>query len=189
MWWHHKKIALVQTDELGLLEGELARVVGRAVSLGAELEATHTGRKCLAVRSTMEQHGSGLTGSAGGVMPRLDGPELVVRFAVDDGTGRVVVAPQAIKLELELEGVSDPRTRPGAEPNAAPRFGASIINRELRNLGARGDASQLSLCEGVLVAGDMVAIIGRVKKLGEGWELVAAPGEPLIVSTHPDQLV
>ena len=189
MWWHHEKVALIQIDELGLLEGGLARVVGRAVSLGAELEATHTGTKCLAVCSTMEQHGSGMTGSRSGVMPRLDGPELVVRFAVDDGTGRVVVAPQAIKLELELKGVSDPRSGPGADPDAAPRFGASIINRELRHLGASGDASQLSLREGVLVAGNMVAIIGHVQKLDAGWELVAAPGEPLIVSTHPDQLV
>ncbi len=189
MWWHHEKVASVQVDELGLLEGGLARIVGRAVSLGAELEATHTGTKCLAVCSTMEQHGSGVTGSCGGVMPRLDGPELVVRFAVDDGTGRVVVAPQAIKLELELRGVVDPRSNPGAAASAAPRFGASIIDRELRNLGASGDASRLSLREGVLVAGDRVAIIGHVQKLGEGWELVAAPGEPVIVSTHPDQLV
>jgi hypothetical protein len=183
MWWHHKKVALTPVDELGLLEGELARVVGRAVSLGEELETPHTAKKCLAVCSSMGQISIG--SDAG--LPTVKGPDLVVRFSVDDGAGRIIVSPQAIKLEIALEVVLDKRSGPWADPNAAPRFGASIINRELGSMGNPGARTLVE--EGVVAAGDLVAIIGRVKKTEEGWELVAANKEPLIISTHPDQLV
>ena len=184
MWWHHKKVALTPVDELGLLEGELARVVGRAVSVGEELETPYTAKKCLAVCSSMEQ--VSIRANDGG-LPTVKGPDLVVRFAVDDGAGRIIVSPQAVELEIALEVVVDRRSGPWADPNAAPRFGASIINREL---GAMGNAGARTIVqEGVLAAGDLVAIIGHVKKAADGWELVAANKEPLIISTHADRLV
>jgi hypothetical protein len=182
MWWHHKKVALTPVESLGLLEGELARVVGRALSLGEEYEAPHTARKCLAVTSSIEQTSrGGLTGSNAGARTNTKGPDLVARFAVDDGSGTIVVTPQSIKLEIELHSVS-------GDPNAPPQFGASTINRELGSLGM-GERAHRNLHEGVLAAGDLVAIIGHVKRTGDAWELVATETEPLIVSTHADQLV
>jgi hypothetical protein len=185
MWWHHKLVARTLIDELPLIEGELARVVGRAVSLGEELETPHTARKCLAVCSSIEQVVIWSSSTDGG--PRVKGPDLLVRFAVEDGAGRIVVRPQALELELELEVVLDERSGPSADPNRAPQFGASIIKRELDSVGTEGARNMCR--EGVLAAGDVVAIIGRVERCGDGWELVGAAGEPLIVSTHAAQLV
>ncbi|MFT3697759.1 MAG: GIDE domain-containing protein [Kofleriaceae bacterium] len=189
MWWHHEQpVPLARIDELGLLEGQIARVVGRAVGLGEDVEAPYSMRKCFAVTSRMDLMPPAMTADRTGGVQSVDGPVMLVKFAVEDGAGRIVVDPDAVKLELALHVALDKHEVAWGGLDAKPAFGASIINRELDAIGGTG-GMRIAL-EGVIAPGDLVAIIGRVQRAGDSWELVPPDDEkPVIISRHPEQLV
>jgi len=182
MWWHQNKVPLCRVDELALLEGQLARVVGRATPSGELLAAPYTRRSCIAAASMLEMVGSAV-GHGGNSSNKVSGVDLASSFVLDDDSGlvAVLVSVSTIHLELDLESVIQ---RPSADDR--PLFGANIVAHEIREAG--GEWSHHS--EALIVAGDVIAAIGLVRKAeAGGYELVGTADKKLILTKHAEQLV
>ena len=177
MWWHKKVVAHVKIGEL--VEGTHARVIGNTVSQGDDVSGPHTGTLGLASKAWIYMPGHG------GVSGEQAKVERAARFAIQDGTGTVVIANDHVTVDIEAHIVN-------MTPPEKPAFGASIIAREAGyggGLYGSGVGSVVNYHEGMVVAGDIVAVIGIVTRGADGALVLAGTEkEPLVISTNSKQL-
>jgi hypothetical protein len=172
MWWHAKRVEHVKIGQL--VDGAHVRIIGNAVKHGDDVSGPHTGKVGLAATGWIYMSGLG----AAAVQSKV---ERAARFAVEDGTGMIMIANEHITLDLEDHIVIMP-----TEGDAKP-FGASVIARDA---GIRsGGGGVINYHEGLLHPGDIVAVIGTVAHDANGaLTLIGTEKDPIVISTSTKQL-
>ncbi|MGE5182798.1 MAG: hypothetical protein ACM31C_12075 [Acidobacteriota bacterium] len=144
-----------------LVEGQRARVVGTAVSVGETVDAPHSGTKCLACRAW--QYSADYN-----YRPPPDDVRLV-RFQVRDDSGTIEVSVKHAKLQLqghEIDGQANP-----------------IGNHLLHHAG-------IHVWEDRLATDDQVAVTGFALRRNDGaLYLAGSDDSPLTISNKDDALV
>jgi hypothetical protein len=173
-------------------DGEVAKLVGKIVSVEGQLTAPLTDRPCAYYLLTVEE---GVAAASGAPLIR---EERRASFVLDDGTGQALVVLEGAEIAV----VRDVHQRSGVFSPLQPRMEA-YLNRH--GMTAEGAApKRLRYIEGILEVGEAVAVGGLCR-----WEVdprppvsavrgfrdaprrlvVRASGEmPLLVSDEPSAL-
>jgi len=134
--------------------GSYASVIGELVLDHKPLFAPLTGRACAGYEVLVERLIETATGERWlKVVHEWD----IQAFAVDDGTGRAYVDPKGAMISI----VGDHRTMTGKFGEPDDRHLAFIEKQDARVFSLIGEDSKLRYREGVLEAGERVAVIGR----------------------------
>lgn len=172
-----------------LPEGKRARIVGAAQVLDKSLEAPLTGRPCVYYVATVEEvRGSGDSPT----VPALIREERGVPFAVDDGTGRVIVDPEHATVVLDI----DVKTMLVRETDA--RAIAFFERHDVNN--AAAFHKRLRYREAVIEVGEQIAVLGQgvrepdpaapSARVDRGdkptlLRMTSSPQSPLVISDNP----
>lgn len=132
-----------------MVEGTTARLAGVVTSDGT-LRAPLTGRACVAYVARVEEH-LGKQGWRTRVY-EVRG----VTFTIDDGTGRALIDPTSSTLLLEM----DSTTRSGSLDDATPVEESFLARHGFASTGWWLNKT-LRYTEGVIEAGERVAVLGR----------------------------
>jgi hypothetical protein len=179
-----------------LSDGAVARVTGRIEHVRPALVAPLSGRSCACFHLLVEQVGppGALVPSWSTVVDAMTPAEFLIR----DATGAVLVRPTASTLLLvkDYHELSSPRD----EPSAALK---EFLARHGRSDAVVSD-SWTRILEGVLEAGERVAVLGRVRMepdpdvraIGGSYRaramrtVLAEPGasEPMLISDDPQAI-
>jgi hypothetical protein len=164
-----------------VVDGTTVRIVGTIVAGKKMLAAPLTGRRCAHYKATLDElreHSSRHGGGQDGWDERAR-QEDARNFIVEDETGRALVrlGPKGIESALVLDHASI--LRADAEVQSAEEAAFLEAQRIPRNARKR----TLRLREGVLEAGEDVAVLGRAR-----WEQDGRAGaaKHLVIEPMPD---
>ncbi len=152
-----------------LQDGDLVKVVGRAVAVDPPHPAALSGRS--AIYSQVAFYRAGDRGEMRLVHLAVEGSQLLI----DDGTGRALVRLDGAAVELSLD-------------NRA-RFDGDVSRRgrELRDQLRLGPIDAVE--EAIIIPGDRIAVVGRVRlepSLAAGARPATYRDLPVLPVLHPD---
>lgn len=133
-------------------ERESAKLVGKVSYIGEPLRSPLTGRECAAysivIQSGFEETPDGIR-SWSTIIRESSGQE----FSIDDGTGHAIIDPTHAKFGLVTTSVTE-----SGGSNAATESEARYLAKHQRSA---LPSDRIRYMEGILQAGDMVAVLAR----------------------------
>jgi hypothetical protein len=133
-------------------EGAVVRLDGRVVE-GEILEAPLTGRRCVYYVAIVEEFQAGSTPDSWRELAR---EARGVQFAIEDGSGRAIVDPDAARVDVDLDRTS--RSGTFEEPTAAQM---AFLEHQGVKLTGWSFNRTLRYREGVFEVGEPVAVMCR----------------------------
>jgi hypothetical protein len=178
-------------------ESTSARIVGRVAEFDPPIRGPLSGRTCVYYEAVVEEYrSSGKSGSWREIIKERRG----VPFIVDDGTGRAIVDPTHVKLDLH----ADQKSKSGTLDDATP-VEEEFLARHGKKSSGWVFNKKLRYSEAAIEIGEQVTVLGRSLRepdpdgVGAGaggyregpptrLRLAGVPDAPVLISDQPSNL-